>query len=145
MAQVTITINSRDYAIACGDGQEAHILKLARLLDDKAKLLTKSVGQINENMLLAMTALLLADELEDAKKGIVPQAVAEPQIVEKVVEKIVEVEKPVEVEKVVEKIIEVEKIVSDTPNIENLDNELSLNLEQLISSLKAILEEIKKI
>ena len=145
MAQVTITINSREYAIACGDGQEAHILKLARLLDDKAKLLTKSVGQINENMLLAMTALLLADELEDAKKGIVPQAVAEPQIVEKVVEKIVEVEKPVEVEKVVEKIIEVEKIVSDTPNIENLDNELSLNLEQLISSLKAILEEIKKI
>lgn len=145
MAQVTITINSRDYAIACGDGQEAHILKLARLLDDKAKLLTKSVGQINENMLLAMTALLLADELEDAKKGIVPQVVAEPQIVEKVVEKIVEVEKPVEVEKVVEKIIEVEKIVSDTPNIENLDNELSLNLEQLISSLKAILEEIKKI
>lgn len=145
MAQVTITINSRDYAIACGDGQEAHILKLARLLDDKAKLLTKSVGQINENMLLAMTALLLADELEDAKKGIVPQVVAEPQIVEKVVEKIVEVEKPVEVEKVVEKIIEVEKIVSDTPNIENLDNELSLNLEQLISSLKAILEELKKI
>ena len=145
MAQVTITINSREYAIACGDGQEAHILKLARLLDDKAKLLTKSVGQINENMLLAMTALLLADELEDAKKGIVPQVVAEPQIVEKVVEKIVEVEKPVEVEKVVEKIIEVEKIVSDTPNIENLDNELSLNLEQLISSLKAILEEIKKI
>ena len=145
MAQVTITINSRDYAIACGDGQEAHILKLARLLDDKAKLLTKSVGQINENMLLAMTALLLTDELEDAKKGIVPQVVAEPQIVEKVVEKIVEVEKPVEVEKVVEKIIEVEKIVSDTPNIENLDNELSLNLEQLISSLKAILEELKKI
>ena len=145
MAQVTITINSREYAIACGDGQEAHILKLARLLDEKAKLLTKNLGQINENMLLVMTALLFADELEDAKKGIVPQVVAEPQIVEKVVEKIVEVAKPVEVEKVVEKIIEVEKIVSDTPNIENLDNELSLNLEQLISSLKAILEEIKKI
>lgn len=143
MAQVTITINSREYAIACGDGQEAHILKLARLLDEKAKLLTKNLGQINENMLLVMTALLFADELEDAKKGIVPQVIAEPQIVEKVVEKIVE--KPVEVEKVVEKIVEVEKIVSAAPNVENLDDELSLSLEQSILSLKAILEEIKKI
>ena len=65
MAQVTITINSREYGIACGDGQEAHIIKLSRLLDEKAKLLTAGNGQINENMLLAMIGLLLADELED--------------------------------------------------------------------------------
>lgn len=37
MAQVTITINSREYAVACEDGQEVRILQLARLLDEKAK------------------------------------------------------------------------------------------------------------
>ena len=40
MAQVTITINSREYAIACDNGQEAHIIKLSRMLESKAKLLT---------------------------------------------------------------------------------------------------------
>lgn len=37
MAQVTITINSREYAVACEDGQEVRILQLARMLDEKAK------------------------------------------------------------------------------------------------------------
>lgn len=68
MAQITISINSREYAIACEDGQEAHILQLSRLLDEKAKLLTNGSGQISENMLLAMVGLLLADEITEMKK-----------------------------------------------------------------------------
>ena len=40
MAQVTITINSREYAIACEDGQELRIIQLAKILDEKAKALT---------------------------------------------------------------------------------------------------------
>lgn len=69
MAQVTITINSREYAVACEDGQEVRIFQLARVLDEKAKLLTQGGGQINENMLLAMVGLLLADELSELKKN----------------------------------------------------------------------------
>lgn len=72
MAQVTITINSREYAIACEDGQEVRILQLARMLDEKAKMLNAASGQVNECMLLAMVGLLLADELSELKKGIVP-------------------------------------------------------------------------
>lgn len=70
MAQITITINSREYAIACEDGQESHILQLSRMLDEKAKLLGDGANQISESMLLAMVGLLLADELSEAKKGI---------------------------------------------------------------------------
>ncbi len=70
MAQITITINSREYAIACEDGQEAHILQLSRILDEKAKLLGDGVNQISESMLLAMIGLLLADELSELKKGV---------------------------------------------------------------------------
>lgn len=70
MAQVTITINAREYAVACEDGQEIRIMQLARLLDEKAKILTGNGGQqVNENMLLAMIALLMADELTELKKG----------------------------------------------------------------------------
>lgn len=69
MAQVTITINSREYAIACEDGQEVRILQLSHLMDEKAKLLNAASGQVNESMLLAMVGLLLADELTELKKG----------------------------------------------------------------------------
>ncbi len=69
MAQVTITINSREYAIACEDGQEVRLIQLSRLLDEKAKMLTSASGQVNENMLLTMVGLLLADELTELKKG----------------------------------------------------------------------------
>lgn len=69
MAQVTITINNREYAVACEDGQEARLLQLARILDEKAKLLTQASGQVNENMLLALVGLLVADELTELKKS----------------------------------------------------------------------------
>lgn len=69
MAQVTITINSREYAVACEDGQEARIYQLADILDEKARALTGGSQQVNENMLLAMVGLVLADELSELKKG----------------------------------------------------------------------------
>ena len=72
MAQITITVNSREYAIACEDGQEGHILQLSRILDEKAKLLGAGANQVSESMLLAMIGLLLADELSEIKKGNIP-------------------------------------------------------------------------
>lgn len=69
MAQIVITINYREYAVSCENGQEVHIMKLARLLDEKAKALTSALGHINENQLLAMVGLLVADELSEAKKA----------------------------------------------------------------------------
>lgn len=69
MSQVTITINSREYVVACDAGEEVHILQLAKILDEKAKLLTSGGALINENMLLAMVGLLLADEISELKKS----------------------------------------------------------------------------
>lgn len=69
MAQVTITINYREYAISCEDGEEGHIIKLSHLLDEKAHALTKALGPVNENLLLAMVGLIMADELNEAKQA----------------------------------------------------------------------------
>lgn len=68
MAQVIITINYREYPISCENGEELRIIKLGQMLDEKAQSLTKALGHINENQLLAMVGLLIADELNDTKK-----------------------------------------------------------------------------
>ncbi len=70
MGQVTITIDKREYAIVCEDGQEAHILQLSKILDERARQLTEGSRGINENMVLALVGLTLADELQDVKAGL---------------------------------------------------------------------------
>ncbi len=80
MAQVIITINYREYAISCDNGQEVQIMKLGRMLDEKAKALTAALGHINENQLLAMVGLLIADELSELKKAAAQPAAAPAQL-----------------------------------------------------------------
>ncbi len=66
MAQVTVTINGRDYQVICDDGQEAHLARLGSYVDNRAGELAAAVGKVDEGRLLVMVALLLADELSDA-------------------------------------------------------------------------------
>lgn len=66
MAQVTVRINGRAYQVACEDGQEAHLDKLAAYIDQRVADLVKDVGQVGDARLLVMTSLLIADELADA-------------------------------------------------------------------------------
>lgn len=146
MAQITITINSREYAVACDNGQEAYTMSLARMLDEKAGMLTAGGGHINENMLLAMVGLLMADELSETKKKL---AAGTPEPIVRTVEKIVE--KPVE--KIVEKVIEkpvvqtVEKIVEKPvePDYSALDNELSAIVENLSIEIKTLANQVENL
>ena len=66
MGQVAVTINRRSYEVACDDGQEDHLVRLASYIDKKVAELVTSVGQIGDTRLLVMSALLLADELSEA-------------------------------------------------------------------------------
>ena len=130
MAQITITINSREYAVACDNGQEAYTMSLARMLDEKAGMLTAGGGHINENMLLAMVGLLMADELSETKKKL---AAGTPEPIVRTVEKIVE--KPGE--KIVEKVIE--------PDYSALDNELSAIVENLSIEIKTLANQVENL
>lgn len=130
MAQITITINSREYAVACDNGQEAYTMSLARMLDEKARMLTAGGGHINENMLLAMVGLLMADELSETKKKL---AAGTPEPIVQTVEKIIE--KPVE--KIVEKPVE--------PDYSALDNELSAIVENLSIEIKTLANQVENL
>ncbi|MCL2673341.1 MAG: cell division protein ZapA [Alphaproteobacteria bacterium] len=69
MAVVKLSIAGKTYQISCEDGQEENLHRLGLLLDEKARFLLSSVGHINEGMLLAMVAIMVADELNAAQKA----------------------------------------------------------------------------
>lgn len=66
MPLVNVMVNSRAYTIACDDGEEDHLRALAEHVDAKVKELLGSVGQVGDQRLLLMAALLIADEHHDA-------------------------------------------------------------------------------
>jgi cell division protein ZapA len=65
MSQVTVTINGRQFRMACEDGQESHLKRLAADLDERIEKLRKNFGEIGDTRLTVMAALTIADELSD--------------------------------------------------------------------------------
>jgi cell division protein ZapA len=66
MAQVNVTINGRQYRMACEDGQEQHLMRLARDIDERIEHLRGSFGEVGDARLTVMAALTVADELAEA-------------------------------------------------------------------------------
>lgn len=67
MAQINIDVNGRPYAVGCEDGQEAHLQDLAKMFDHQVRQVSQDMGQLGDTRLFLMGALLLADELLDAR------------------------------------------------------------------------------
>ena len=67
MATVTVEINGRPYAVGCADGQEERVRILARQFDGHVKSVAGDVGHVGDLRLFLMAALLLADELHEAR------------------------------------------------------------------------------
>ena len=65
MSQVTVTINGRQFRMACEDGQEGHLIRLAEDLDRRIEGLRSRFGEIGDTRLTVMAALTVADELAD--------------------------------------------------------------------------------
>jgi cell division protein ZapA len=68
MAQVTVTIAGKAYRMACGDGDEPRLERLAALFDGKIDELRGTFGEIGDMRLHVMAALTIADELHEAKE-----------------------------------------------------------------------------
>lgn len=70
MGQATITLNGRTYRLRCGDGEEPRLLALAAHVRDKIERLASEFGQVGDDRLMVMAALLVTDELFDARAKI---------------------------------------------------------------------------
>jgi cell division protein ZapA len=67
VAQLTIEVNAKPYVVGCEDGQEGHLRALATIVDAQVRQVSHDVGQLGETRLMLMGALLMADDLTDAK------------------------------------------------------------------------------
>ena len=67
MAVVHININRREYQIACGDGEEQHLLNLSYDLDKRVKDLSRVAGTGNQSLLLVLASLQMIDEMYELK------------------------------------------------------------------------------
>jgi cell division protein ZapA len=65
MGQVSVKINGRQYRMACEDGQEDHLTRLAQDLDQRIEQLRTDFGEIGDMRLTVMAALIVADELSE--------------------------------------------------------------------------------
>ncbi|SCZ03438.1 cell division protein ZapA [Microvirga guangxiensis] len=68
MAQVTVTIAGQSYRIACAEGDEAHVERLAASYDAKINEMRGAFGDIGDLRLYVMAAMIQADELHEAKE-----------------------------------------------------------------------------
>ena len=65
MSHINVTINGRQYRMACEEGQEVRLLKLAEGLETRIQSLRGKFGEIGDARLTVMAALTVCDELVD--------------------------------------------------------------------------------
>jgi cell division protein ZapA len=67
MGQVTVTVNGRTFKLGCADGEEARVLDLAGDVAERAQAIAEEFGPISDDRVLLLTAIMLADELAEAR------------------------------------------------------------------------------
>ena len=70
MSTVNFKINSKNYSVDCGVGQEEQILSIASQIDTKAKNLSSMFGDVDSETLLLMVCILTFGDMSKAKNKI---------------------------------------------------------------------------
>ena len=68
MGQVSVTLNGRAYRLECGSGEEAHLVELAEYLGTHVDTMKHKFGQVGDDRLILMAALMVTDELWEARR-----------------------------------------------------------------------------
>lgn len=68
METVSVTIDGKNYRMACNKGQESHLIELAARLDQYITHLKKNFGEIGDHRLSVMAGIMIIDEMEEIKR-----------------------------------------------------------------------------
>jgi len=68
MPQVTVHIGGRNYRMGCGPGEEAHLEGLAKVVDAKIADMRAAFRDLDDQRIVVMAAVALADDLGEARK-----------------------------------------------------------------------------
>ena len=81
MSELDLIIHGKTYRVACGDGEEDHLRRIATQFDERVKNLLRSIGKSHEKMneahLLVLASLLMADEMDELRNRL---AIAEESL-----------------------------------------------------------------
>ncbi|MFN0264625.1 cell division protein ZapA [Tepidamorphus sp. 3E244] len=68
MPEITVHIAGKPYRMACGEGEEEHLMSLAADFDRRISALRQHFGEVGDNRLLIMAALTVADDLAESRR-----------------------------------------------------------------------------
>ncbi len=70
MAQINVSINGRNFRMACDDGEEDRLIGLAKRFDGCIEELRSSFGEIGDQRLTVMAGIMVLDELSELEKKV---------------------------------------------------------------------------
>jgi cell division protein ZapA len=70
MPQVTVTIDGKQYRMACDEGQEQHLIGLASRFDRYVSHLKESFGEIGDSRLTVMAGIMIMDEMAELQNRV---------------------------------------------------------------------------
>jgi cell division protein ZapA len=79
VAEVNVEIAGRRYRMACEEGQQQHLIGLAKRFDTEIEGLRDAVGEIGDGRLTVMAGIAVMDRLEESERRI---AALETQVAE---------------------------------------------------------------
>ena len=69
MAEVEFTIGHKEYRVGAADGEERLLSRAALILDGEARQILDQAGRVPETRLLLLAGLMLADRLDEQRRG----------------------------------------------------------------------------
>lgn len=70
MGQVSVTLNGRTYRLECGESEETHLIALAEYLGSHVDTMKQKFGQVGDDRLILMAALMVTDELWELRRQV---------------------------------------------------------------------------
>ncbi len=70
MPHVTVTVNGKNFRMACDAGQEDHLIGLADRMNEAIEGLRETFGEIGDLRLTVMASILMTDKLDEAERRI---------------------------------------------------------------------------
>ncbi len=70
MGQVTVSLNGQTYRLRCADGEEQRLFALVEHVRSRVDALTEEFGQVGDDQLLLLSALLVTEELFALQEGL---------------------------------------------------------------------------
>jgi len=67
MAEVTLTVGNRQHNVACRDGSEEHLKRMAAMLDARWPDAVRAAGGFNPEKSMLLVGIMLADALHEAE------------------------------------------------------------------------------